>query len=93
MREIWDLQLHLKRRGGNRAKRLTEHPRFRAAYDFILLREQAGEDLDGLGDWWTQYQDVDEDQRQSMAEDVLSSDKKPKRRRRRRNQSPKPDIS
>ena len=91
MREIWDLQLHLKRRGGNRAKRLAEHPRFRAAYDFILLREQAGEDLDGLGDWWTQYQDVDEDQRQSMAEDVLNKDKKPKRRRRRRNQSPKPD--
>jgi poly(A) polymerase len=85
MREIWDLQLHLKRRGGNRAKRLTEHSRFRAAYDFILLREQAGEDLDGLGDWWTRYQDVSEDQRQSMAEDILNSDKRPKRRRRRRN--------
>ena len=93
MREIWDLQLHLKRRGGNRAKRLTEHSRFRAAYDFILLREQAGEDLDGLGDWWTQYQDANEDQRHSMAEEVLSKDKRPKRRRRRRNSpnSPKPD--
>ncbi len=90
MREIWDLQLHMKRCGGNRAKRLAEHPRFRAAYDFILLREQTGEDLDGLGDWWTQYQDADEDQRQSMAEDVLNSDKRPKRRRRRRN-SPKPE--
>ena len=85
MREIWDLQLHLKRRGGNRAKRLAEHPRFRAAYDFILLREQAGEDLGGLGDWWTAYQDANEDQRQSMAEEILSSDKRPKRRRRRRN--------
>jgi poly(A) polymerase len=92
MREIWDLQLHLKRRGGNRAKRLTEHPRFRAAYDFILLREQAGEDLDGLGQWWTEYQDVDEDQRQTMAEEILNKDKRPKRRRRRRN-SPKPENS
>jgi poly(A) polymerase len=91
MREIWDLQLHMKRRGGNRAKRLTEHPRFRAAYDFILLREQSGEDLEGLGSWWTEYQDVNEDQRQSMAEKVLNSDKSP-RRRRRRNQSPKPGI-
>lgn len=89
MREIWDLQLHMKRRGGNRAKRLAEHPRFRAAYDFILLREQAGEDLNGLGDWWTKYQDANEDQRQSMAEEILSNDKRPKRRRRRN--SPKPD--
>ena len=36
---------------------------FRAAYDFILLREQAGEDLAGLGDWWTQYQEADEEQK------------------------------
>ena len=91
MREIWDLQLHMKRRGGNRAKRLSEHPRFRAAYDFILLREQAGEDLGGLGQWWTQYQEGDETERQAMADAILKNDKRPRRRRRRRNSEPRPD--
>ena len=37
MREIWSLQLSLPRRGGERAKRLSEHPRFRAAYDFVFF--------------------------------------------------------
>ena len=89
MREIWDLQLHLRRRGGNRAQRLVEHPRFRAAYDFVLLREQAGEDLDGLGAWWTAYQDANHESRQTMADDVMATDRGPKKRRRRRN-SPRP---
>ena len=89
MREIWDLQLHLRRRGGNRAQRLVEHPRFRAAYDFVLLREQAGENLDGLGAWWTTYQDANPESRQTMADDVMATDRSPKKRRRRRN-SPKP---
>ncbi len=84
MREIWDLQLHLRRRGGTRAQRLVEHPRFRAAYDFVLLREQAGEDLGGLGEWWTAYQQADHENRQTMADEVMASDRGPKKRRRRR---------
>tara|TARA_B110000046_G_scaffold186022_1_gene231475 strand:+ start:1423 stop:2775 length:1353 start_codon:yes stop_codon:yes gene_type:complete len=82
MREIWDLQLLLPRRGGHRAKRLVEHPRFRAAYDFVLLREQAGEELDRLGDWWTKYQDANEEQRDHMAQAVGNPGKNRKRRRR-----------
>jgi poly(A) polymerase len=88
MREIWDLQLLLPRRGGQRAKRLAEHPRFRAAYDFVLLREQAGENLDGLGDWWTKYQEVDEEQQQQMANAHNQGGKK---RRRRKPRKPKAD--
>jgi len=83
MREIWSLQLMLSRRAGNRAKRLAEHPRFRAGYDFVLLREQAGEDLNGLGDWWTRYQQVDEQQQLKMVED-LPPQRNPGRRNRRR---------
>lgn len=83
MREIWSLQLMLSRRAGNRAKRLTEHPRFRAGYDFVLLREQVGEDLNGLGDWWTRYQQVDEQQQLKMVED-LPPQRNPRRRNRRR---------
>lgn len=56
MKEIWELQLRLPKRLGKRAERLLEHPRFRAAYDFLLLREDAGESLQGLGKWWTDFQ-------------------------------------
>lgn len=87
MREIWDLHLRLSNRGGNRAFHLLEQNRFRAAYDFVLLREQAGEDLKGLGQWWTEFQEADEETRQQMAAAVKTS------RRRRRNQRNKPQIN
>jgi poly(A) polymerase len=54
-----------------------------------LLREQSGEDLDGLGDWWTNYQEANQESRQTMADEVMKTDRRPKKRRRRRN-SPKP---
>lgn len=66
MREIWELQLRLPRRNGKRADTLLRHRRFRAAYDFLLLREEAGKDLDGLGQWWTDYQEADQDKRAAM---------------------------
>jgi poly(A) polymerase len=81
MREIWDLQLLLPRRGGHRAKRLVEHPRFRAAYDFVLLREQAGEELSGLGDWWTGYQNADEEKQHQMSKALGEPGRNRKRRK------------
>ena len=56
MREIWMLQLRLETKGGRRSMRVLGHPRFRAAYDFLLLRAEAGEVPVELGDWWTQFQ-------------------------------------
>lgn len=64
MREIWEFQLRLGKR--RRAKALVSHKRFRAAYDFVLLREQTGEDLQGLGQWWTDFQAADDEQREQM---------------------------
>ena len=49
---------------------MLEHPRFRAAYDFLLLREEAGEQTDGLGRWWTLYQDASADQRRQMIREL-----------------------
>jgi poly(A) polymerase len=54
MREIWDLQHRLVQRRS--PQKLAAHPRFRAAYDFLLLREQSGEALQEAGAWWTQFQ-------------------------------------
>ena len=89
MREIWDMQARLPRRHGTRADRLMEHPRFRAAYDFVLLRESAGEELDGLGVWWTRYQDADPQQRRDLVAQLDGSGKSPRRNRRpRRRKAP-----
>ncbi len=57
MREIWALQPRFDMRKGGRAQRLMTHPRFRAAYDFLLLRAQIGEVPQELADWWTAAQE------------------------------------
>lgn len=57
MREIWQLQPRFHRRRGKQPSRLIAHPRFRAAYDFLLLRAAVGEVDQELADWWTMAQD------------------------------------
>ena len=84
MREIWDLQLRLPRRNGNRAERSFEHPRFRAAYDFVLLREETGEDLQGLGSWWTKYQETDAEGRAALQQQLTRSGTRNSKKNRRR---------
>ena len=56
MKEIWEFQIRLRRIQGKKPLQLIEEPRFRAAYDFLLLRELAGENCQGLGKWWTEFQ-------------------------------------
>ena len=56
-REIWTLQQRLETANGKRAIAVLQHPRFRAAYDFLLLREQNGEQLNQRGEFWTQLQE------------------------------------
>jgi poly(A) polymerase len=57
MREIWVLQPRFEARSPGRAQRLLTHPRFRAAYDFLLLRAAVGELPQADADWWTKAQD------------------------------------
>ncbi|MCQ4321187.1 polynucleotide adenylyltransferase PcnB [Stutzerimonas stutzeri] len=85
MREIWDMQERLPRRQGRRADQLLENPRFRAGYDFLLLRESAGEQTDGLGEWWTDYQEASDSERRTMIRGLSSKDEgngAPRKRRR-----------
>lgn len=82
VREIWDFQTRLPNRHGKRADMMLNNPRFRAAYDFLLLRVEAGEPLGELAQWWTDYQIADESQRRVMIKSI--SDKTPKKNRRRR---------
>jgi poly(A) polymerase len=57
MRDIWHLQPRFVQRNGKRPQRLLTHPRFRAAYDFLLLRAESGEVDQELADWWTRFQE------------------------------------
>jgi poly(A) polymerase len=86
MREIWEFQLRLTRRSGRRAAELVEHRRFRAAYDFLLLREQAGEDTGGLGQWWTEFQALAPEERLKEAGGKGKSRPRTRSRRKRGNQ-------
>jgi poly(A) polymerase len=83
MREIWELQLRLPQRSSRKVINMMENRRFRAAYDFLLLREQAGEETEQLGQWWTEFIVAGEDKRNSLLKAAASTQtKKPRRRRR-----------
>jgi poly(A) polymerase len=84
MREIWSMQGRLERRAGQQAFRLLESKRFRAAYDFLLLRAEIGEADQALADWWTRFQSVGEDERRIMVAEFAAPGSGGKRRRRRR---------
>ena len=62
MEEIWALQPRFAERSRKRVFRLMAHPRFRAAYDFLLLRAAESEELRERGEWWTRAQAVDAEQ-------------------------------
>jgi poly(A) polymerase len=86
MREIWLLQPRLQRISSKRAARLLEHPRFRAAYDFLMLRAQAGEDVREMAQWWERFQAADATRREEVMAERPPSEAphRPRRRRRKR---------
>jgi len=84
MKDIWALQARLLNRAGRRPYHLLEHLRFRAGYDFLLLRCESGE-IDGeIGDWWKKFQDADETIRAGMLLKAGPGSGKKRRRPRRR---------
>lgn len=90
MREIWNLQHRFEQRAGKRPHRLLTHPRFRAAYDFLLLRAEAGEVDQALADWWTAFQEHSGEERNRMVREISGGGDKPRKRRRRRKRPAKP---
>jgi poly(A) polymerase len=88
MKELWAMQPRFEQRGGQRPFRLLEHPRFRAGYDFLLLRCESGEAGAALGDWWTSFQNADADARATMLVADTGPAKKRRKRRRRKPAGP-----
>lgn len=92
IREIWQLQQRLPKRFGRRAYQLLEHPRFRAAYDFLLIRADIeGGELETLAQWWTDFQQAKPENRKKILNDLRNNESSPPKRKRRyrNNKSPK----
>ena len=95
MEEIWALQPRFAERSKKRVFRLLAHPRFRAAYDFLLLRAAESEELRERGEWWTRVQTLSPEELSAelsnapksatpeAAEVGTSAPAQPKKRRRR----------
>jgi poly(A) polymerase len=100
MQEIWTLQPRFEQRTRKRVFRLLAHPRFRAAYDFLLLRAVEGEAVAELGRWWTEAQALPHEELAARlgsappaAAAAASTEAPPptgRRRRRRRKPAPAP---
>ena len=95
MCEIWSMQPRFEKRVGRYPYRLIESPRFRAAYDFMLLRCATGEQNPSLGEWWTDFIAADPAGQEALMAaaktELGSSANSPAKRRRRR--KPKSDAS
>ncbi|MEM5555243.1 polynucleotide adenylyltransferase PcnB [Pseudocolwellia sp. AS88] len=77
MKDILILQDKLSRREGKRAYKAFEHPKFRAGYDFLLLRSEIegvnSPELAELAKWWTDFQVTPPETREQMIKSVVYS--------------------
>ena len=95
MKEMMVMQLRLQRIRGRRVLGLLDHPRFRAAYDFLCLRARVGDADPGLAEFWTELQRLEGQERvakvESAAQQGGEQARKPRRRRRPRRRKPVTD--
>lgn len=82
MREVWNLQPKFNARFGSKPSRLITHPRFRAGYDFLVLRAETGGADPELAEWWAKYQVASETEQRKMTQPPRNpANKKPRRKR------------
>jgi poly(A) polymerase len=84
MREIWALQPRFEQRSGRRPFALLALERFRAGFDFLVLRCASGEAPEELSHWWQKFQHAGEAERQAMLHAPQPGDRGRRRRRRRK---------
>jgi len=87
--DIWNIHFRLIKRNPRMVKTSLNNRRFRAAYDFLLLRTQVHEIDEDIGEWWTKIQEVEAAEREEMIielGEIYKRDRQP-----RRQQSNEPD--
>ena len=91
MKEIWALQPRFEQRSGRRPFGLLAHERFRAGFDFLVLRSGSGEAPEELSQWWEKFQHAGEVERQAMFMAPQPGERRRRRRRRRKSALPPPE--
>ena len=74
MREIWLMQPRFERRTGGSVMTLVEQPRFRAGFDFLRLRGDAGEVEAELANWWEDFSLADDNGRRALLDAARSQE-------------------
>lgn len=92
VRDVWNLQPRFEQTQGGRAFRLLSHPKFRAAYDFLVLRAATGEADPSLADWWTRFQSASVEEQQQMIRGGNRTSTRNRTRRRRPRFKPKSNV-
>ncbi len=87
MREIWVIQYFFDQRRSRQVYRLLENRKFRAGYDFLLLRASVGQASQDIAEWWTRIQEVDKDERRKMLMSLSGGSKKRRRRKKKKSAS------
>ena len=92
VRDVWRLQTSLERRPPRNVQRTLGHPRFRAAYDFLVLRAEIGEADSEVARWWTEAQETPAQERGSTANAVRPAGRRRRRRRGRGRPNAEPAV-
>ncbi len=95
IQEIWTMQPRFESLAGRGPFRLMSHPRFRAAYDFMLLRCESGEINAEIASWWKEFIAANHEQREKLIQTIhkLSPPKKRRSRSRRKSSGSKIDVT
>ena len=91
IKDIWALQPRFEQRSGKRPHGLIEQPRFKAAYDFLLLRAESGEVAKEIGQWWSDFLNAEAGERAAMLLPPAPGEAKKRRRRKRKPAGDKPE--
>jgi poly(A) polymerase len=69
---------------------LLEHPRFRAGYDFMLLRCASGELDPGIGEWWSAFYEGDPNERERLITTPIAAPAAAAKKKRPPRRAPRP---
>lgn len=81
IREVWEMQIRLISPKPQHIVQLASHARFRAGFDFLLLREQSGDQsTQGMAQWWESFQELGNDQKEKAIADYRRQQQKNRRK-------------
>ncbi|AGF49262.1 polynucleotide adenylyltransferase PcnB [Candidatus Kinetoplastidibacterium galati] len=75
MKTIWFMQPKFETRKNKASFNLLQNPKFKAAYDFILLRAKSNDFDKSIAQWWTKWLESNEEEKENMLK-IINKTKK-----------------